>query len=144
MNKSPYFLLRCILALVGISHLILGVIGFTSGEIAVRAARIIYGTPFTLTPEASYIVKMLGVYVFTLGILAAFAWRDPIKNKAIINGLILFFSLGVLQRICFAGQIHAAFDISYGRIWINTIFFFIFALTLFLLRPKATIPAVES
>ena len=135
MNKKT--LLRGMLASVCVVNLALGIICFASGPLAVRTGALLYGAALTeATPQTYYILRMMGCYLIAIGFMAFFAYKDPVKYKAIVLGNVLWLLLRALQRFIFAAEIHQAFQVSYARIWMNGLFVFIVAAILFFLRPK--------
>ena len=129
--------LRIVLAIVCAAHLILGVIGFVSiPEVLTWAAGAFYGASVTLTPQLQHVTRILGAFMLAIGILAACAFRDPWKNRAIIDGIAVLQLLRVSQRLLFAREIQEAFGVSSGRLYLQTAFFLALALVLFLLRPQ--------
>ena len=133
---QSYLLLKIILGLVAVSHIVIGLIGVIP-QIPVNVAVLFYGSALTLNPQIEHILQMFGAYMLTVGILGAFALRNPVENKNIIYGVSFLLFLRVLQRILFAGQAYAVFGISPAYYWVQTAVFFALAVCLILLRPKA-------
>lgn len=92
-----------------------------------------YGAQVNWTPELSYIVKPVGAFMLTLGVLAGVAARKPLDYPATIYGFVLLFVVRGLQRIIFQGEIETAFEIASGRNLGNAIFFLLMAAGLVLL-----------
>ncbi len=136
MGKSNTAL-RILLLVFCVANVIWGIVGLMGGEAAVKAAAWFYGANVTLTPQISYIIRMLGAFVLIAGLLGGVAALDPVKNKAIISCIIILLVLRVLQRIIFAKEIFEAFGITNARNLSNIIFFLAIAIALYLLRPKA-------
>lgn len=128
---------RLVLGLVALSHITLGTAAFVPWVSVETLVKVFYQASVSVTPQLQHIVEMFGVYMFTVGILSIFALWDPVKNKSIINGIIILLVLRVIQRITFADQAWEVFQISSEWYWAQTILFFIIALVLFLLKPKA-------
>lgn len=134
MNKLG--LLKIVLAVVCLAHLALGALGFVAGANAVtEGVAATYGATLTLTPQLQHVLRILGAFMLAIGVLSAYAWRDPVKHRAIINGIIVLLLLRVAQRLLFAQEVHEAFALSYGRLWGQTAFFGALAALLFFLRP---------
>jgi hypothetical protein len=134
--------LRAILVLVCVSHLVLGGIAYVS--VSARVTKTIaafYGASVTVTPQLQHVVRILGAFMIAIGVLSVFALYNPYKNRAIIDGIIVLLLLRVSQRMIFGNEVHRAFGVSYQHLWTQTVFFFTLALVLFLLRPKADVPA---
>ncbi len=62
-------------------------------------------------PQFVYILKPLGAFMFTLGIMAAIAARDPLRNKLIVYSFALLWFIRSSQRIVFWAEIQNAFAI---------------------------------
>lgn len=63
-------------------------------------------------PQFVYIIKPLGAFMFALGIMAAIAATNPIRNRAIGYGFATLFTLRGIQRIVFKDEIMNTFKIS--------------------------------
>lgn len=135
MGKS-YTVLKVFLVMFCLSNIILGGMGLIGGDWAAKAASVFYGAAVDVTPQLNHVIRMLGAFVFTLGVLSGLAALDPVRNKTIIDGIILLLFIRVLQRVFLGQQIFEAFNISSGRNWLNIAFFFILALIFFMLRPR--------
>ncbi|MEW6009341.1 MAG: hypothetical protein AB1629_06890 [Candidatus Omnitrophota bacterium] len=136
MGKS-YLWLRVLLVMFCIGNIVLGLMALLAGGLAVKAAALFYGANVALNPQINYIIRMLGAFVFTMGVLGGIAAYEPVKNKAVINVIILLLAIRVLQRLIFAKEIFETFGISSSRNLSNIIFFIAIALALFMLRPKS-------
>ena len=135
--KQSYVPLKIILGLVAAAHIIIGIIGVIPA-IPASVAVVFYGAALTLNPQIEHILQMFGAYMLTVGLLGAFALRDPVKNKSIIYGVSFLLFVRVLQRILFAGQASSVFGISPAYYWAQTAVFFALALCLILFRPKVS------
>ena len=89
-----------------------------------------YGAEVSWTPAFMYIIKPLGVFMITVGILAGVAARNPLEHSAIIYSIAILFLLRGLQRLVFLDEIATAVNIEAARNIGNAIFFF--ALAIFL------------
>jgi hypothetical protein len=119
-----------------VANILIGIIGFCGNKVTVETIAFLYGTEITLTPQLIHVIRMMGAFVFSMGLLAGFAIFDPIKNCRIIDGVVVLLFLRVIQRIIFMTQIYNAFGISYLRNFINAGFFLIIAVALLVLRLK--------
>lgn len=135
--KKRYLPLRIILGAVALAHILIGLGGVIPAIPISGVARIVYGASLTLTPQIEHIVQMFGAYMLTVGLLAAFAVRDPAKNIFVIYGVSFLLFVRVVQRLFFAGQAFEVFGISHAWYWAQTVVFFAIPLALILLRPRA-------
>lgn len=130
--------LRAVLVIVCVTHVVLGLIGYVADpEIVARLASLSYGATVTMTPPLQHAVRILGAFMLAIGIMAWFALRDPIRNRAIVDGIGVLQLLRVSQRVLFAGQIQEVFGVPPGRLLAQTLFFLALGLALLLLRPRA-------
>lgn len=137
--KKRYLPVRIILGAVALGHILIGITGVIPAiplDIAVR----FYGASLTVTPQIEHITQMFGAYMLTVGLLAVFAVRDPVKNTFVIYGISFLLFVRVLQRLFFAGQAFEVFGISPVWYWVQTGVFLAIPLALILLRPKASEP----
>ena len=135
MNKNTA--LKLVLGLVCITHLLLGLVGFAAPpELIATVSQAFYGATITVTPPLQHIIRILGAFMIAIGVLGGLALRNPIQSGPIIYGIVILLCLRVLQRIIFATEIHEYFQVSYTRLWIQSILFFVLAMSLLLLRPK--------
>jgi hypothetical protein len=135
MNRQTA--LKAVLVLVCAAHLILGIIGyFAPPEPVANVIASLYGATLTITPQLQHMIRILGAFMVAIGILAAFALQDPQKNRSIIYGIAVLLILRVSQRLVFAQEIHEHFQVSYGKLWIQSIFFLALAIALLWLRPR--------
>jgi len=139
MNRDTAF--RVLLALVGLAHLVLGLIAnLAPPEMLVKVMSTFYGATVEVTAQPHHLVRIIGAFMIGISVMAFLACRDPQRNQAIIMGIITVLVLRVIQRVVFTQEIGSAFNISPARIWLQVAFFLLTAIALFVLRPK-TAPA---
>lgn len=137
MNKDTAF--KIVLALVGLAHLVLGLIAnLAPPEMLVKVVSAFYGATVEVTAQSHHVIRIVGAFMLGVAAMAFLACRDPLRNQAVITGIIIVLLLRVLQRIVFAGEISSAFNIPSARIWVQAAFFLITAIALLVLRPKAS------
>jgi hypothetical protein len=129
-------LLKFLLWLASVSHFVLGLCGVTSPQLAVKAAKLFYGAQLDATPVAAHILRILGAYMLAVGILAAVAALNPARYRPLIVVLASLLALRVLQRLVYAEEIQATFQISGSRIWIQSVYFGLYAAALLYLLPR--------
>jgi hypothetical protein len=71
--------------------------------------------------------------MFILGVMAAIAARNPLRNKLMVYGFVLLWLIRSLQRLIFWGEIQDAFAISAGSMISGTIFVFLSGVLLLVL-----------
>src|SRR5260370_714747 len=57
---------------MGVYHLLIGILGLVSGEMAARVGAAVYGAHVEVTPLFSYMAKYLAAYVITFGVMMLF------------------------------------------------------------------------
>ena len=135
---TAHTILRAILVVVAVSHVVLGLMACIVGPgTIVSLVTSLYGATITLTPQLHHVIRILGAFMIAIGIMSAFAIRDPERNRAIVDGLGILQLLRAAQRVVFAAQIQEAFGMPSGRLMLQSAFFGALGLLLLLLRPHA-------
>jgi hypothetical protein len=101
MSKSACPGLRALLWLTAAYHLVAGLAATVAQQYAVQLGAFMYGIDVTLTAQMELVVRYLGVFGITVGVLAAFAALDPVGNRKIIYGLVVYFLVRAIDRIVF-------------------------------------------
>lgn len=135
MDKK-YLSLRILLVGVSAYHILFGALAFLSENMAASIAKTIFGMNLIVTPQLSYMAKLLGVYAFIFGIFMIIAAYKPKENKLIIYAGILLYAIRVINRFVFGDLVQQAFDVSNTGMWIEMGLLSFFGALLFLLRPK--------
>ena len=134
--KQRYIPVKIVLGIVSITHVVIGIVGMIP-PIPIGIALAFYGaTDLDISIQFKHVLQMYGAYMFTIGIMAALAAWNPLKNKAIIYGICILFFVRVLQRLFFFQEADETFGISAPYYWIQTAVFLLIALFLILFRPK--------
>lgn len=132
MRGTSFKALQAFLWFICAFHIIVGAgLNFSTGIPAAMASY--YGAEVDWTPQFVYILKPLGAFMFVLGILAAVAALNPLRNKMIVYGFVTLFAIRALQRIVFSREVYDAFAIAWGRNIGNAVFFILLATALFTL-----------
>lgn len=134
---------RMVLALVGIIHLVVGVVGILPST-PLSTVLVFYGGALQFSPQIAYLLQMFGTYMLTIGVFCIFAMLNPVKNRNIIHGIIILLLLRGIQRILSVGQLGTVFGMVPGYYWIQTILFLLAALALLWLRPRTAAVAKTS
>jgi hypothetical protein len=135
MNRDTA--LKLLLALVGLAHLVLGLIANVAPpDLLVKVASVFYGATVEVTGQSHHVIRIVGAFMIGVAVMAFLACRDPQHNQAIVLGIITVLVLRVIQRIVFAQEITGAFQVPAARVWLQVAFFLLTAIALFVLRPK--------
>ena len=137
MTKS-HITLKVLLGLAALSNMVIGLLGVIPAIPVHKVATLFYSAVLSVSPQLEHITQMFGAYMLTIGILAALALLDPVKNKFIVYGIIFMLFLRTLQRIIFANQASLVFDIPVVMYWVQTVVYFAFALLLLIFIMKVT------
>jgi hypothetical protein len=121
---------------MGVYHLIIGILGFVSGEMAAKVGSVLYGAHVEVTPIFSYMVKYLCAYVLAFGAMMLVLASDPIKHKKLVYVALLVAVVRILSRLVFADELRAAFGIGMTRSVETIAAVAILNLALYLLMPK--------
>lgn len=133
MNKK--MALQIVLLLICAYHLVLGVAAFLSEDTAVWLAELLFGIRIQPTPQLSYIVKLLGVYVVSFGLMAGVAALAPERYPILLNLVIMLYVFRVLNKIIFSDLFIAAFAAPPIRTWIDVALLVAFGGAVAVLKP---------
>lgn len=136
MNPKALQALKLFMWGVCAFHVVVG-IGLNVSPAFPQAMAGYYGATVNWTPDFLYIIKPLGAFMLVMGVLAAVAATDPLRNVPIIYGFILLFVLRTLQRMIHQGELFDTFGITAGHNLGNMVFFAGLALSLYLLLRAA-------
>ena len=129
---------KALLWLVCATHLSMGLAGVCSPALGVEVARVFYGAHLESTPVAIHLLRIIGAYMITIGILGGIAARDPQKHRPFIFALAILLAIRVVQRLVHADEIHNTFGVSEVRIWVQSAYFAALSGALLYLMPKRT------
>lgn len=121
---------------MGIYHLLIGILGLTSGEVAARVGAVMYGAHVEVTPMFSYLVKYLCAYVIAFGAMMLILASDPVKYRNLVYVALLVAAIRILSRLIFADELRAAFGIGMTRSLETIAAVAVLNLALFALMPK--------
>ena len=136
MKSACTSTLKLFLWIVCISHLIIGGLGIMPFFSISDVAATVYKAKIIPSAQLEHVSRMLAGYMFITGILAFLAIRDPLKNVAIIYGVIGLLSIRVIQMISFSREAFNVFDIPPYWYWGQAILFVVLVIGLFFFRPK--------
>jgi hypothetical protein len=136
MNPKALQALKLFMWGVCAFHVIVG-IGLNVSPAFPQAMAGYYGATVNWTPDFLYIIKPLGAFMLVMGVLAAVAATDPLRNVPIIYGFILLFVLRTLQRVIHQDELFDTFGITAMHNVGNMVFFAALALSLYLLLRAA-------
>lgn len=136
MKNSSLVFLKIVMWIIAGMHLVVGAGLIVAPGFAQFMAEV-YGADVEWTPELRYILKPLGAFMVTLGILAAAAALNPTKHRVIMYGFVVLHLARALQRLVWAQEVQAAFGISASRNVANMVFFTFLAVAVVVLDQLA-------
>lgn len=101
-----------------------------NNDLAKLYCEVIFGMNIEINSQMQYLVKMLGLYSFLIGIIIIFVFINPYKYNNFIWVLILLYSYRFIFSILSFDFMHTNFKISYFNLYLATS---ILALSLILL-----------
>jgi hypothetical protein len=133
--------LRLVLWAIAIYHVVLGVGAFLSPDLAQQIAKSIFGIEIVLDPAMAFVVKVLGVYAITFGIVAVVAARDPARYRVLLDVIVVLYAMRIATKLLFKSQAIAGLDVGPTRIWVEAALLAGFGLAVLLLRPRPEVSA---
>jgi hypothetical protein len=134
MNRRS--VLRFTLVLICAYHLILGLAAFSDEGTAKWLAEIIFGITLQLTPQLSYIIKLLGVYLMAFGLVAGVAATAPERFSTLLHLVVVLYALRIANKLIFSDLFTVAFAAAPERVWIDLVLLAAFGGTVAALRPS--------
>ena len=137
MKDNKYLPVRVVCWVVAGYHLVAGVAATVSGQWAVKTGEWLFGVRVEMNGQAELLVRYLGAFAISFGVLMAFAALNPVRNVRIIHGAVVYFVVRAFDRIVFAGLLdeHTVGAMpNYGRLAV--IVLFAMALLWFMPREK--------
>jgi len=134
MNSYKPF--KALAGFMGAYHLLIGILGLVSGEIAARVGATVYGAHVEVTPLFSYMAKYLAAYVIAFGVMMLFLSSDPVKYRKLVWVAVILAVIRILSRLIFASELQAAFGIGMNRSLMTIAAVAILNLGLIVLMPK--------
>jgi hypothetical protein len=129
--------LRLVLALVGLIHILIGLIGVIPG-FPLSYALVFYGGALKFSSNIAYLLHIFGAYMLTIGVMCIYALWNPLKNKSIVHCIIFLLLFRGIQRIVYLRQVETVFGMVPQYYWIQTALFIIVAIALIWFRPRAS------
>ena len=141
MNRT--LVLRILLAYAAAAHLLIGIAAIVvpPGDLADVIVDFAYGGAFEIGEQMRHVLRILGVFMTAVGVMTVFAAFDPRRHVAVIYTLALIFVIRTAQRIIWADEIRAGFDISTGRLVTQSVLMLALGALLLYLRPRKELPA---
>jgi hypothetical protein len=134
--------LQALLCFVCAAHVVIGVgVNLAPGFPPLMAG--IYGATVDWTPQFTYILKPLGAFMLTVGLLAGIAATDPVRHSAVVYAIAVLFVIRSAQRMVFADETLRAFGITLARDVAVSCFFLALAAALVVLGRRVAAAATS-
>jgi len=134
-------LLQALLCFVCAAHVVIGLgVNLAPGFPPIMAG--IYGATVDWTPQFTYILKPLGAFMLTVGLLAGLAATDPVRHSAVVYAVAALFVIRSAQRVVFADESMRAFGITLARDVVVASLFLALALVLVVLARRVSAAAL--
>lgn|SRR5215471_3978374 len=136
-SMKTYLSLRILAGFMGVYHLLMGLFGIASGQMAARAAHVLWGAQVNVDAQFSYLAKFLGAYVIAFGLMLLFVAKDPVRYGSLVYVAAFLGAIRIMERLVFANELQAGFSIGMNRTIVTIIVVAALNLGLILLKPKA-------
>ena len=135
MNERRYIVVRVFLWTICIYHVVAGVAATFFKEAAVKLGSVLFGVSITMTPQTELLVRYLGAFGISFGLMTAFAALDPVRNTKIIYGAVVYFLVRAFDRIVFWDllQEHSAGPVPD---WFRIVMILVMGLGLLIFMPR--------
>ncbi len=135
MNRET--VLKLVLWAICLYHVVLGGGALLSTPVAERIAHTVFGITLHMTPDVAYVVRVLGVYALTFGLLAGVAATDPVRHRALLNLVVVLYALRIVVKLAFKNEAVMGLDYTPTRIFVEAALLAAFGLSVLLFRPRA-------
>jgi hypothetical protein len=127
MKSSTWLvLLKAVLWFICAFHILVGLsVNLDIGLKEWVASAIYYANVDWNQPQFVYILRPLGAFMITLGIIAGIAARDPLRNQGIVWSFVFLWGLRTLQRVGYWGHIRETFELPARGMLSGTIVVFL-------------------
>lgn len=133
--STSHLPLRVILWVIALYHLAAGVAAVLFQDAAVKLGAVMFGIAITLTPESELLVRYLGAFGLSFGVLAVLAALAPQKSRAILYGFVVYFLVRAFSRIGF-WELLNEHTVGPAPNWARIIVILVFAASLLVLMPR--------
>lgn len=133
--KTAFF--KSLSGLIGIYHVILGVIGLILPiETVVKAFGVTLGVTLEINNQLTYIAKFTSAYIFVFGLAALILASNPIKYRSFAGPIAALFGIRFISRIVFFTALTSTFGMSAMRNIIGSALILFCCLGIWLARPS--------
>ena len=119
-------------------HIVLGGGAFLSSAIAEQTARTIFGITLRMDDQTAYVVRVLGVYALTFGLVAGVAATNPVRHGVLLNVIVVLYALRIVIKLVFKDEAVMGLAYTAGRVYGEAALLAAFAIAVIALRPRTT------
>jgi hypothetical protein len=130
--------LQIVLWAICVYHIVLGGGAFLSSTIAEQTARSIFGIALHMDEQTAYVVRVLGVYALTFGLVAGIAATDPVRHRLLLNVVVVLYVLRIVAKLVFKDEAVMGLAYTEGRIYAEAAMLAAFAAAVLFLRPRTS------
>jgi hypothetical protein len=134
-RKATPMVLKLVLYSIALYHLGMGLGALLSERVAEQLAWSVFGIRLKLAPQASYLVKLLGVYVIAFGLVVCVAAQAPERNPALLQIIVLLYALRIANKVGHQELYKEAFQATDQRILTDVLMLAFFGGAVLLLKP---------
>jgi hypothetical protein len=142
MNKHTA--IKALAGFMGVYHVVMGLAGIWSGDIAASAAYTLWHARVHVDPQFSYLAKFLGAYVIAFGGMMLAIAKDPVRYGPLVYVAALLGAIRIVERLVFASELEQAFGIGMDRTIATSVIVLALNGGLILLKPKAPYTAAAA
>ena len=135
MNGKSYLTVRILLWVICVYHIGAGIAATFFKDLAEKVGGFLFGVSITMDPQAELLVRYLGAFGISFGVMTALAAIDPEKNTKIIYGAIVYFLVRAFDRVAFWSLLQEH-HVGPVPAWCRIVAILAFAIGLFIFMPK--------
>lgn len=109
---------RVLLWVMCLYHVAVGLLLLFSGELSIRAAKLLQGWTIQGSPELGIVGEILGCYLIAFGLMLALAARDPVGYRDVLWVVVALCVVRLFQRLYFADKIAEVFQAEAAKGWV--------------------------
>jgi len=133
--KSSHLPIRVVLWVIAAYHFIAGLAAVFFQEAALKLGGWFFGVGITMTSQTELLVRYLGAFGLSFGVMAVLAARSPEKNRAVLYGFVVYFVVRAISRVVFWTLLEEH-SIGYAPNWLRIIVILFFAVSLIVFMPR--------
>lgn len=134
MDKTG--MLQIVLGLIAAYHVLMGLGAMFSDQVAARLAWSVFGLRLEMTPQSSYLVKIIGIYAAVFGAVVGVIATEPARYTPLLMVIVALYVLRIGAKIAYRKTYVEVFQASETRVWTDAAMLAVFGVLVLLLRPS--------